>query len=139
MPKGLSNVRRAAQAAIQSRSMSESPATPPTHDKHEKPSDPPKSFAALRHPQYRIYFIATALAMMADNIEHVISYWVLYQKFHSPTLGGIAVLTHWLPFLLFSVYSGALADRFDRRRIIQVGMLCFMRCGSTPPAGNWAC
>ncbi|HTD90078.1 MAG TPA: MFS transporter [Burkholderiales bacterium] len=90
------------------------------------PIDPPKSFAALRHPQYRIYFIATALAMMADNIEHVISYWMLYQKFHSPTLGGIAVLTHWLPFLLFSVYSGALADRFDTRRIIQVGMLFFM-------------
>ena len=90
------------------------------------PAEPPKSFAALRHPQYRVYFIATALAMMADNIEHVISYWVLYEKFHSPTLGGIAVLTHWLPFLMFSVYSGALADRFDRRRIIQVGMGCFM-------------
>ena len=91
-----------------------------------KREDPPKSFAALRHPQYRVYFITTALAMMADNIEHVISYWVLYEKFHSPTLGGIAVLTHWLPFLLFSVYSGALADRFDARRIIQVGMLLFM-------------
>lgn len=89
-------------------------------------AEAPKSFAALRHPQYRVYFIATALAMMADNIEHVISYWMLYQKFHSPTLGGIAVLTHWLPFLLFSVYSGALADRFDRRRIIQIGMVCFM-------------
>ena len=56
-------------------------------DAHESP----KSFAALRHPQYRIYFITTALAMMADNIEHVISYWVLYQKFHSPTLAGIAI------------------------------------------------
>ena len=64
--------------------------------------------------------------MMADNIEHVISYWVLYQKFHSPTLGGIAILTHWLPFLLFSVYSGALADRFDKRRLIQLAMLLFI-------------
>ena len=90
------------------------------------PAQAQKSFAALRHPHYRVYFVATALAMMADNIEHVISYWVLYQKFHSPTLGGIAVLTHWLPFLLFSVYAGALADRFDARRIIQVGMLLFM-------------
>jgi len=89
-------------------------------------SESPKSFAALRHPQYRVYFIVTALAMMADNIEHVISYWVLYQKFHSPTLAGIAILTHWLPFLLFSVYSGALADRYDNRRIIQVAMLFFM-------------
>ena len=90
------------------------------------PEDSRRSFAALRHPDYRTYFIATALAMMADNIEHVISYWVLYQKFHSPTLGGIAILTHWLPFLLFSVYSGALADRFDKRLLIQLAMLLFM-------------
>jgi MFS family permease len=100
--------------------MSESPLPP------DPSRDSPKSFAALRHPQYRLYFITTALAMMADNIEHVISYWVLYQKFHSPTLAGVAILTHWLPFLLFSVYSGALADRFDNRRIIQVAMLLYM-------------
>ena len=84
------------------------------------------SFAALRHPGFQIYFVATAAAMLADNIEHVISYWVIYQKFHSPTLGGFAVISHWLPFLAFSVYSGALADRFDPRRIIQLGMLLFM-------------
>jgi MFS family permease len=92
--------------------------------------DPPPvghaSFAALRHPGFQMYFIATALAMLADNIEHVISYWVIFQKFHSPTLGGFAVISHWLPFLAFSVYSGALADRFDPRRIIQLGMLLFM-------------
>ena len=85
-----------------------------------------QSFAALRHAGYRHYFAASAAAMMADSIEHVISYWIIYQKFHSPTLGGIAVLTHWLPFLFFSVYSGAAADRFDPRRIIQLGMLLFM-------------
>jgi MFS family permease len=84
------------------------------------------SFAALRHPGFQMYFIATALAMLADNIEHVISYWVIFQKFHSPMLGGFAVIAHWLPFLAFSVYSGALADRFDPRRIIQLGMLLFM-------------
>jgi len=66
------------------------------------------------------------MSMMADNIEHVISYWIIYQEFRSPTLGGIAVLTHWLPFLLFAVYSGALADRFDPRRIIQIGLLMYM-------------
>ena len=84
------------------------------------------SFAALRHPQFRAYFIVSALAMMADSIEHVISYWMMYQKFQSQTLGGFAVVSHWLPFLFFSVYAGALADRFDPRRIIQLGMLCFM-------------
>ena len=59
--------------------------------------------------------------MGADSSEHVISYWIIFEKFHSPALGGYAVISHWLPFLLFSIYSGALADRFDPRRIIQVG------------------
>jgi MFS family permease len=86
----------------------------------------PRSFAALRHGDYRVYFVTTALAMMADNIEHVISYWVLFERFHSPTLAGFAVVAHWLPFLLFSVYSGALADRFDNRCIIQTAMLMYM-------------
>jgi MFS family permease len=86
----------------------------------------PPSFAALRHPGFRWYFFGTATAMLADNIEHVISYWAIFQKFHSPSLGGFAVISHWAPFLLFSIYSGALADRFDPRRIIQIGMLLFM-------------
>ena len=64
--------------------------------------------------------------MMADNIEHVISYWVIFQKFHSPALGGFAVISHWVPYLMFAGYTGALADRFDIRRLIQIGMLLFM-------------
>ncbi len=84
------------------------------------------SFGALRQPGFRTYCVTTALAMMADNIEHVISYWVIFEKFRSPALAGFAVLSHWLPFLLFSVYFGAFADRYDSRRIIQVAMLLFM-------------
>ena len=64
--------------------------------------------------------------MMADNIEHVISYWLLYQKFQSPTLAGFAVLVHWTPFLLFSVYFGAMADRYDCRKVIQLAQLMYM-------------
>lgn len=64
--------------------------------------------------------------MMADNIEHVISYWVVFQKFHSPSLLAFAVVSHWAPYLAFAAYTGGLADRFDVRRLIQVGMLLFM-------------
>lgn len=85
-----------------------------------------QSFTALRHPGYRAYFFGAAIAMMGDSIEHVISYWILFQKFESPALAGFAVLSHWLPFLFFSLYSGALADRFDPRRLIQIGMALFM-------------
>ena len=85
-----------------------------------------RSFAALRHPGYRVYFATNALAMMADSIEHVISYWMMHEKFASPELAGFAVISHWVPFLLFSVWSGALADRFDPRRLVQIGMLLFI-------------
>jgi MFS family permease len=62
---------------------------------------------------------------MGDNIEHVISYWLLFQKFHSPVLGGFAVISHWTPFLFFAVYFGALADRHDCRRVIQASQLTY--------------
>ena len=82
-----------------------------------------QSFAALRHPGFRAYFVLTAVTMMADNIEHVISYWLMFQKFHSPALGGFATLSHWLPFLFFALWSGALADRHDPRRVMQIGKI----------------
>src|ERR1700731_3704243 len=89
-------------------------------------SRPHQSFASLRQSGYRVFFVGSATAMLADSIEHVISYWVVFQKFHSPALGGFAVLSHWLPFLMFSVASGALAERFDPRRVIQCGMALFI-------------
>jgi MFS family permease len=84
------------------------------------------SFPALRQPVFRAYFAGAASLMMADSIEHVISYWIMFQKFHSPALAGFAVISHWVPFLLFSVWSGALADRYDPRRLIQIGTTVFM-------------
>jgi MFS family permease len=85
-----------------------------------------QSFGAMRHPGFRVFFVTYVISMMADNVEHVISYWMVFQKFHSPALGGFAVLSHWLPFLVFSVPVGALADRGDPRRLIQLGMVLFM-------------
>ena len=94
-------------------------------------TDPPvapdhRSYAALRIPASRQYLLFAALAMMADSVEHVISYWIIFEKFQSPALAGFAVIAHWVPFLLGSIWAGALADRYDPRRIIQVGMGLFM-------------
>jgi MFS family permease len=85
-----------------------------------------RAFAALEVPGYRLYLLTFMLTMMADNIEHVISYWLLFQKFHSAALGGFAVVAHWLPYLLISVAVGALNDRIDSRRLIQLGGALFM-------------
>ncbi len=85
-----------------------------------------RKFAALRNRDCRPYLFGAALAMMADNIEHVITYWVLWQKFHSTALTGFEVISHWLPFLFLSVYFGSLADRYDCRRLIQMAQALFM-------------
>jgi MFS family permease len=104
----------------------ESPAPPSVPPLAPSAPSDPQAFGALRLPGYRAYVVTFLFAMMADNIEHVISYWVIYQKFASPALAGFAVVSHWLPFLGFSVAVGALNDRFDSRRIIQVGMAMFI-------------
>jgi hypothetical protein len=86
----------------------------------------PRPFDALRVAGFRAFVLTFMLTMMADNIEHVISYWVVFQKFHSSALGGFAVVSHWLPYLVLSVPVGALNDRFDSRRLIQLGVALFM-------------
>jgi len=92
----------------------------------EQLSVTPVRFAALRNRHSRPYLFTAGLSMMADNIEHVITYWMLWQAFHSPVLVGFQVSAHWLPFLLGSVYFGTLAERYDCRRLIQIGQGLFM-------------
>ena len=84
------------------------------------------AFAALHHRNFRFFFVGTMLAMLGDNIEHVVSYLLLFQKFHSPALAGFAEISHWTPFLFLSVYFGALADRRDCRKVIQAAQVLFM-------------
>lgn len=101
----------------------------PDHSKETAPASPPSGFlktTALTHSGFRTFFLLVALVMTADFVEHVISYWVIFRKFQSTWLAGFAVVSHWLPFLLLSLPSGALSDRFDTRRIIQIGMGVFM-------------
>jgi MFS family permease len=83
-------------------------------------------FGALYHRDYRNYFLLALVGMTAESIEHVASYWVIFESFHSPSLGGFAVISHWVPFLVLSIYTGALADRFDCRRLIQVSQVLLM-------------
>jgi MFS family permease len=56
---------------------------------------------------------------------------VLWRDFHSPALAGFQVISHFVPFLLLSVYFGGLADRFDCRRVIQVAQVMYMAVSLT--------
>ena len=96
-------------------------------------SGAPAKFAALRNADCRPYLFGAALAMMADNIEHVITYWVLWQKFHSPALAGFEVISHWVPFLSCSGRSspGTCATTGRGRP----GSGCWARCGCYATSG----
>jgi len=87
-----------------------------------------RPFPALRHRDYRSYAWTVALAMAADNIEHVMGYWLIWEISHSPFWLGYAVFTHWIPFVLFSAVAGTLADRVDSRVMIQVSQVLYMSC-----------
>ena len=86
----------------------------------------PGNFAVFRDKGFRYFVLLSASAMLADNVEHVITYCAAYRRFHSPSLGGFAVISHWVPYLLFSIPIGGLTDRVDPRRLIQLGMLLFI-------------
>jgi MFS family permease len=90
------------------------------------PAPKHRAFASFANADFRIYALGATAAMMADNIEHVITYKVMFDRFHSPALGGFAVISHWVPYLLLAGFTGGLADRFDIRRLIQAGMLLFI-------------
>ena len=90
------------------------------------PPAPASTGSALRLPGFRAFLATYVLAMMADNVEHVITYWLIYERFHSPALAGFAVISHWAPFLLFGITFGALSDKYDCRRIIQAGQILFI-------------
>src|SRR3954451_1543473 len=96
-----------------------------------QPAPQAAKFAALRNADCRFYLFGTMLSMMADNVEHVITYWMLFQKFHSPALAGFAVISHWAPSLFLSVYFGSLADRHDCRKVIQLAQVMYMAVSAT--------
>jgi MFS family permease len=97
----------------------------PAHVPEPAAPAPVRRFAALRDRDCGPYLVGGMLSMMADNVEHVITYWVLWQRFHSPALTGFQVISHWMPFLLLSVWFGGLADRHDCRRVVQAAQLLF--------------
>ncbi len=96
----------------------------PAQTAQSGPPTPARS--ALRLRGFQAFFTTYLVAMMADNIEHVISYKYAFDRFHSTALAGFAVISHWVPFLVGSVAVGALNDRFDSRRLIQIGMALFI-------------
>ena len=86
-------------------------------------------FAALQVPEFRWYWLTSWISSTGDGMENVIRGLLVVQLVGlgaAPFWLGMMVFAHWVPFTLFSLYGGALADRYDNRKVQIVAQLLLM-------------
>ena len=86
-----------------------------------------ETFRSLRNnPNYRLYWCGALTSNVGTWMQTVAQGWLVYQLTGSSFMLGVVGFAQSLPFLLFALYGGVLADRFERRRLMlwtQSGML----------------
>ncbi len=76
-------------------------------------------FRALGVRNYRLYFTGQVLSNAGTWMQRVAQDWLVLDLSGSSAVAlGITTGLQFLPFLLFSLWGGTLADRFDRRRLL---------------------
>ena len=74
--------------------------------------------APLRHLTYRRIWIASLASNFGGLIQAVGAAWMMTSLSSSENMIALVQASTSLPIMLFSLISGALADSFDRRRIM---------------------
>jgi MFS family permease len=78
------------------------------------------TFRALSNYNYRLYAAGGVVSNTGTWMQRVAQDWLVLQLSHSPMALGITTGLQFLPILLFSPYAGLVADRFPKRRLLQV-------------------
>lgn len=77
-------------------------------------------FRALRHRNYRLFFIGQLISLTGTWMQSVAQGWLVLRLSDSPFLLGAAAAANSLPVLLLSLFAGTIADRFPKRRILLI-------------------
>jgi MFS family permease len=83
-------------------------------------------FHALRHRNFRLFFIGQFTSLVGTWMQVVAQGWLVLELSNSPFLVGLVTSLESLPILLLTLYGGVVADRVDKRRallFLQTGML----------------
>ena len=80
----------------------------------------PAALRALGQRDYRVYFIATVVGQTGTWMQTVTQSWLVLQLTDSPFLLGLTSTLQFGPILLFSLFTGVLADRVTRRTLLFV-------------------
>ena len=79
-----------------------------------------ETFRALRHPNFRLLVAGTLLSQTGDFLQIMVQGWLVLTLTGSPLSLGVVGFCQAVPRLAFGVVSGMLADRLDRKRLLQV-------------------
>ena len=83
------------------------------------------AFAPFRHLDFRLLWSATLISNFGGLVQAVGAAWMMTQLTDSATLIALVQASNTLPIMLFALASGALADNFDRRKLL-LGAQIFM-------------
>jgi MFS family permease len=84
------------------------------------------TFASLRHPNYRLLWIGSLAGNTGDWMDQVVLNWLVWSLTRNPVDLAILNATRALPLLGFALVGGALADRVERRRLLQLTQIAGM-------------
>ena len=76
------------------------------------------TFAALRHPNYRLWFIGQMVSLFGTWMQSMAQGYLIFQLTHSPAYLGYVGFAAGIPVWLFTLFGGVLADRLPRRRLL---------------------
>jgi MFS family permease len=76
------------------------------------------NWRSFRHRNYRILFPANTISNIGGWAQRVAQDWLVLELTHSGTYLGIVTAIQFTPVLFFSLHGGALADRFNKRKLL---------------------
>jgi MFS family permease len=77
-----------------------------------------RTFRALKHRNFRLFFVGQGLSMMGTWLQQVAMGWLTYRLTGSAWLLGVIAFCANAGILLFGTWAGVLADRVRRRRAL---------------------
>jgi MFS family permease len=75
-------------------------------------------FSALKNQNYRKFYIATLISTFGTFTQRVAQDWLTLDLTSSAKSLGLVVAAQFLPGVVFAIYGGVLADRYDQKRIL---------------------
>lgn len=82
------------------------------------------TFRALRNPNYRLYLVGSLVSNTGTWLQRTAQDWLVLKPLHGGgTDLGIVTALQFLPVLLLTPYAGVIADRFPKRRMLQLTQL----------------